>query len=142
MYTFTCSCEQLQIAIYGQAQAQLLGTKVFLYMQLDAPSWYVSFDTIMPASRLYASMKVKSCWHNSQRPTKATVQCTCGVSHWYPCTIFHSTYFSLGLDTDHLTTLTDNLLHWLVQHVRTTIDGTQPGGERSEGGGGGSKEWG
>ena len=36
------------------------------------------------------------------------------------------TYLSLGLDTNHLTTLTNNLLHWLVQHVRTTIDSTQP----------------
>ena len=40
------------------------------------------------------------------------------------------TYLSLGLDTDHLTTLTNNLLHWLVQHVRTTIDSTQPKRER------------
>jgi len=48
---------------------------------------------------------------------------------WSTCT-----YFSLGLDTDHLPTLIDNLLHWLVQHVCPTIDGTQPVEEERGGG--------
>lgn len=55
------------------------------------------------------------------------------------------TYLSLGLDTDHLTTLTDYLLHWLVQHVRPTIDSTQPKrerGRRGKRGVGGGREGG
>lgn len=35
-------------------------------------------------------------------------------------------YLALRLDSDHMTSLHHDLIHWFVQHVGSSVDGTQP----------------